>query len=71
MIASEDDVKNPAEIIELIVRLVDGFIKVKEDHEVIKENYELPNKVDVKKKKQLEEQDKYAYIIKNVPKDSV
>lgn len=44
---------------------------MKENYEVMKARNEPDNKIDAKKKKQLEEQNKYAYIIRNVPRDCV
>ena len=37
----------------------------------MKSKKEPENKPDAKKRKQLEEQNKYAYIIRNVPKDCI
>jgi hypothetical protein len=51
MIASEDDVKNPAEILELVIRIIGGFVGVKETHEVMQTKNAEVNKVDAKKKK--------------------
>jgi hypothetical protein len=51
MIASEDDVKDPAEILELFIRIIGGFIGVKETHEVMNTKNAEVDKVDAKKKK--------------------
>ncbi len=70
MIAFDDGVNDPMETIELIINIIGGFMDVKDKHDVMKQNYKVENKIDVQKKKQLEEQNKYAYFLKNASKDS-